>query len=89
MVSDAARQSGDELGTGGGSPYEVLRQTGANDYVRLDERITLTCDLERAVTTAELIVISISSQGLRGFMRRVMQFPVSDKAFVLLSLIHI
>lgn len=70
-------------GPEGDLSYEVLRQTGANDYVRLDERITLTCDLERAVTTAELIVISISSQGLRGFMRRVMQFPVSDKVFVL------
>ena len=58
-------------GPEGDPSYEVLRQTGANDYVRLDERITLTCDLERAVTTAELIVISISSQGLRGFIERI------------------
>ena len=35
------------------------------------------------MTSAELIVISISSQGLRGFMQRVMQYPVSDKIFVL------
>ncbi len=67
-----------------GSPsYEVLKNTGRNEYVALDERIALTCDLERAVREAELIVISISAQGLRGFMQRVMQYPVEGKNFVL------
>ncbi len=70
-------------GPEGEPSYEILKNTGRNEYVTLDERIALTCDLERAVTTAELIVISISSQGLRGFMRRVMRYPVSDKIFVL------
>lgn len=63
--------------------YEVLKNTGRNEYVALDERIALTCDLERAVCEAELIVISISAQGLRGFMQRVMQYPVEGKNFVL------
>ena len=63
--------------------YEVLKNTGRNEYVALDERIALTCDLERAVREAELIVISISAQGLRGFMQRVMQYPVERKNFVL------
>lgn len=63
--------------------YEVLKNTGRNEYVTLDERIALTCDLERAVREAELIVISISAQGLRGFMQRVMQYPVEGKNFVL------
>lgn len=63
--------------------YEVLKNTGRNEYVALDERIALTCDLERAVREAELIVISISAQGLRGFMQRVMQYPVAGKNFVL------
>ncbi len=70
-------------GPEGDPSYEILRTTGRNDYVTLDERIKLTCDLERAVKTAELIVISISSQGLRGFMQRIIQYPVSDKVFVL------
>ena len=70
-------------GPEGDPSYEILRTTGRNDYVTLDERIKLTCDLERAVKTAELIVISISSQGLRGFMQRIMQYSVSDKVFVL------
>lgn len=70
-------------GPEGDASYEVLKNTGRNEYVSLDERITLTCDLEQAVTTAEIIVISISSQGLRGFMQRIVKYPVQDKVFVL------
>ena len=63
--------------------YQVLKTTGKNEYVELDPRIHLTCDLEEAVTHAEIIVISISSQGLRGFMKRILAYDVSDKDFVL------
>lgn len=63
--------------------YQVLKTTGRNEYVELDNRITLTCNLEEAVTRAELIVISISAQGVRGFMQRIMKYPVQDKIFVL------
>ena len=51
--------------------YQVLKTTGKNEYVELDKRIHLTCDLEEAVAHAETIIISISSQGLRGFMKRI------------------
>ncbi len=63
--------------------YRILKETGRNEYVALDEKILLTCDLEEAVSHAEIVVISISSQGLRGFMRQVMKYPVRDKIFVL------
>ncbi len=63
--------------------YQILKETGRNEYVALDEKIALTCDLARAVRTAEIIVISISSQGLRGFMQRVMRYDVREKIFVL------
>lgn len=63
--------------------YKVLKETGRNEYVTLDEKIKLTCDLEEAVTRADIVVISISSQGLRGFMRRITQYDVSEKIFVL------
>lgn len=63
--------------------YQVLRDTGKNEYVTLDSRIRLTCNLQEAVERAEVIIISISSQGLRGFMRRITQFDVSQKNFVL------
>ncbi len=63
--------------------YKVLKETGKNEYVELDSRIHLTCDLQEAVEHAEVIVISISSQGLRGFMQRITAYDVSKKDFVL------
>ncbi len=63
--------------------YKVLKETGKNEYVNLDERIRLTCDLKEAIDHAEVIIISISSQGLRGFMQRIIQHDVSEKKFVL------
>ncbi len=63
--------------------YKVLKETGKNEYVPLDPRICLTCDLEKAVAHADVIIISISSQGLRGFMKRILAYDVSDKSFVL------
>lgn len=63
--------------------YKVLKETGKNEYVTLDSRICLTCDLQEAVEHAEVIIISISSQGLRGFMKRITEYDVSNKDFVL------
>ncbi len=63
--------------------YQILKTTGRNEYVALDERIRLTCDLQEAVEHGEIIVISISSQGLRGFAKRILQYDVSKKIFVL------
>jgi glycerol-3-phosphate dehydrogenase (NAD(P)+) len=63
--------------------YQVLRDTGKNEYVTLDKRIRLTCNLQEAVEHAEVIIISISSQGLRGFMKRITAYDVSQKNFVL------
>ncbi len=63
--------------------YQVLKETGKNEYVELDPRIRLTCDLKEAVERAEVIIISISSQGLRGFMQRITAYDVSEKNFVL------
>lgn len=63
--------------------YKVLKETGKNEYVELDSRILLTCDLQEAVTRADVIIISISSQGLRGFMQRILAYDVTGKDFVL------
>ena len=63
--------------------YKVLKETGKNEYVQLDSRILLTCNLEEAVTRADVIIISISSQGLRGFMQRILAYDVTGKDFVL------
>ncbi len=63
--------------------YKVLKETGKNEYVTLDSRIRLTCDLEEALAHAEVVIISISSQGLRGFMKRITAYDVADKYFTL------
>ncbi len=70
-------------GPEGDYSYEVLKNEGKNEYVALDSSIELTCDLGHAVTASDVIIISISSQGLRGFMQKVVKYPVEDKIFVL------
>lgn len=70
-------------GPEGDYSYEILKNTGRNEYVTLDKNITLTCDLKFAVESADIIIISISSQGLRGFMQRITQYDVKNKPFVL------
>lgn len=63
--------------------FKVLKETGKNEYVYLSDKITLTSDLEKALNSSEVIIISISSQQLRSFMERVTKFDVKDKIFVL------
>ena len=70
-------------GPQGDYSYEVLKNTGKIEYVTLDKSIELTCDLQYAVTASDVIIISISSQGLRGFMQKVAAYDVKDKIFVL------
>ncbi len=70
-------------GPEGDYSYEILKKEGKNEYVALDKSIELTCDLGRAVTASDIIIISISSQGLRGFMQKVTKYSVKDKIFVL------
>lgn len=70
-------------GPQGDYSYEILKNTGKNEYVALDKSIELTCDLQYAVTASDVIIISISSQGLRGFMQKVAAYNVKDKIFVL------
>ena len=70
-------------GPEGSKSYETLKKEGKNEYVALDSSIELTCDLEYAVKFADVIIISISSQGLRGFMEKVTKYPVGNKIFVL------
>ena len=70
-------------GPEGDYSYEILKSTGKNEYVTLDKSIMLTSDLKFAVESADIIIIAISSQGLRGFMQEVTKFNVFDKPFVL------
>lgn len=70
-------------GEEGREAYDVLKKEGRNEYVALDRSITLTSDLQYALSASDVIIISISSQALREFMQKVIKYPVADKVFVL------
>jgi glycerol-3-phosphate dehydrogenase (NAD(P)+) len=70
-------------GEEGRSSYEILRETGKNEYVTLDKSIVLTSDLGYALANSDVIIISISAQALRSYMQKVIKYPVDNKVFVL------
>lgn len=72
-----------QWGIEGHPSYEVLKKEGKNEYVALNKDIILSSDLKFAIDTAEIIIISISSQSLRSFMTDVIKHDVSNKKFVL------
>ena len=61
----------------------ALRDTHKNDYLTYPESIEVTSDLEKAVSHAETIVISISSQHLRSYMNDIAKYPLHGKTIVL------
>ena len=63
--------------------FNVLKVSGKNEYVELDKRINLTDDLKYAVESSDVIIISISAQNLRSFMKNVLKYDISNKKFVL------
>ena len=72
-----------QWGTAGNHSFDILKNTGENEYVKLDKRINLTSDLGFAIETSDVIIISISAQSLREFMKRVTSFDVQNKKFIL------
>ena len=63
--------------------FQALYNTHKNDYLTFPDSIEVTPDLEYAVNRAEIIVISISSQHLRSFMKEITKYNVDGKIFVL------
>ncbi len=59
-----------------------LMKTRKNGLLTFDDKIKMTTDLKEA-TKAEVIIISINSQGLRGLMAELSSLDVRDKIFVL------
>ncbi len=72
-----------QWGTEGHHSFDVLKNTGKNEYVDLDKRIVLTSDLEFALLNSDVIIISISAQSLRSFAERIASYAVKDKKFIL------
>lgn len=70
-------------GREGGKTYSVLAQTGKNEYVTLNDNVLLTCNLKQALEFSDTICISVSSQELRSFIKKIVPFGVENKVFVL------
>lgn len=62
--------------------YQSLVKTGDNGYVKMPANVSYTTDLTAALQN-DFIVISIGCQGLRGLCRKLNQYDLSGKKFLL------
>ena len=60
-----------------------LRDTRKNNMLTFRESIRVTDDLESAVNSADVMIISISAQALRSFIPKVCQYDIRNKKIVL------
>ncbi|MCK5811906.1 MAG: NAD(P)H-dependent glycerol-3-phosphate dehydrogenase [Clostridiales bacterium] len=60
-----------------------LQKTSKNDYISLDKSITLTSELSFAISSSEVIAISINSQQLRNVAKQLAKVEYQNKIFVL------
>lgn len=64
--------------------YSSLKETRKNDYLLLPKEIELSSSLEKAVSSADIIIISISAQELRPFAQQLRTLHgIQEKTFVL------
>ena len=63
--------------------FQDLKRERKNMYVSFSDDVVITSDLTQAVEHAEVIIISISSQALRGFMEKLSKEKLDEKAIVL------
>lgn len=63
--------------------FQQLYKTHKNDYLTFPPSIEVTSDLEYAVNRAEVIIISISAQHLRDYMKEISKYNLDGKIFVL------
>jgi len=63
--------------------YLTLHETRTNDYLTLPIEVMLTNSLEKAVSSAQLIIISISAQELGSFTEQLRCMETTNKIFVL------
>ena len=63
--------------------YQILKQTGANEYVKLNQGVNLTSDLGLAIGFADVVIISIKSQALREVALKIKDMGATEKPVVL------
>ena len=69
-------------GRKGSRHMDQFMKDRTNDFLRLPESIALTNDLD-CVRDAEVIVISVNSQGLQKVMDELAPYSLRDKIFIL------
>lgn len=72
-----------EWGRENSPSYNVLKETGRNEYVELNKTVRLSTSLKEAVEFGEIIIISIKSQGLRGLGEQLISLGAGKKPIVL------
>ncbi|MDY2879745.1 MAG: 2-dehydropantoate 2-reductase N-terminal domain-containing protein [Candidatus Borkfalkiaceae bacterium] len=63
--------------------FRALSETRKNEYVTFPDSVALSDDLEKTVREAEVVVISIKSQGLRGLAEELSRFGLKDRIYIL------
>lgn len=63
--------------------FSKLRQTRTNGLVTFSDAVLFCDDLKQALEGAEIVVISIPSQSLRGLMQQLSQLSMAGKTVVL------
>ena len=60
-----------------------LKETRKNNMLSFRESINITDNLESAVNSADILIISISSQALRSFIQSLIRYDIRGKKIVL------
>lgn len=60
-----------------------LKESRANDYLKLSNDISITSELETALYFADTVFISIDSQNLRDLAEQISKYDIKEKTFVL------
>lgn len=63
--------------------FKQLYETHKNNYLTFPPSIEVTSDLEYSINRAEVIIISISAQHLRDYMKEISKYNLDGKIFVL------
>ncbi len=63
--------------------FLTIKEQKKNEYVSLNDKIILTNNLKQAIDSADYLVISISSQGLRDFVTQLINLGIKDKIIIL------
>lgn len=72
-----------EWGRESSKDYQILKQMGKNEYVKLNNGVNLTSDLPFAIDFADVVIISIKSQALREVALKIKDMGAKDKPVVL------